>query len=287
MHIDFGDCFEVAMHREKYPEKIPFRLTRMLINAMEVAGVDGTFTHTSVNVMRVLRKNRDSLMAILEAFVHDPLINWRLVDADALEQVNQTKAKQPKKIESAYAFDHDKKDDQDKFSRSVKEKQIRSMLEKMDGTENEENNKRDKAMAVIKRIRQKLEGTEFQDMRLPTADTGKHPATVSPQSFADKMREEEKTNKAKGLLKPTEDPTMPVENISFLHTYAMNSYSSVHSRSAATGSLPHVNKESAAHAHGPSDVTPLTVGQQVDKLIAAATSHENLCQCYIGWCPFW
>jgi phosphatidylinositol kinase/protein kinase (PI-3 family) len=41
VHIDFGDCFEVAMHREKFPEKIPFRLTRMLTHAMEV----------SVNVM--------------------------------------------------------------------------------------------------------------------------------------------------------------------------------------------------------------------------------------------
>lgn len=37
VHIDFGDCFEVAMTREKYPEKIPFRLTRMLLNAMEVS----------------------------------------------------------------------------------------------------------------------------------------------------------------------------------------------------------------------------------------------------------
>ena len=36
IHIDFGDCFEVAMHRDKFPEKIPFRLTRMLTNAMEV-----------------------------------------------------------------------------------------------------------------------------------------------------------------------------------------------------------------------------------------------------------
>ena len=31
-----GDCFEVAQVREKYPEKVPFRLTRMLIHAMEV-----------------------------------------------------------------------------------------------------------------------------------------------------------------------------------------------------------------------------------------------------------
>lgn len=29
------------------------------------------------------------------------------------------------------------------------------------------------------------------------------------------------------------------------------------------------------------------VAQQVDLLISQATSHENLCQCYIGWCPFW
>ena len=36
VHIDFGDCFEVAMQRDKFPEKIPFRLTRMLVQAMEV-----------------------------------------------------------------------------------------------------------------------------------------------------------------------------------------------------------------------------------------------------------
>jgi len=36
VHIDFGDCFEVAMTREKFPERIPFRLTRMVVNTMEV-----------------------------------------------------------------------------------------------------------------------------------------------------------------------------------------------------------------------------------------------------------
>jgi FKBP12-rapamycin complex-associated protein len=40
IHIDFGDCFDVAMQREKYPERVPFRLTRMLINAMEVSGIE-------------------------------------------------------------------------------------------------------------------------------------------------------------------------------------------------------------------------------------------------------
>jgi FKBP12-rapamycin complex-associated protein len=79
LHIDFGDCFEVAMTRDKFPERVPFRLTRMLINAMEVAGIEGAFRTTAEAVMRVLRANRDSVMAMLEAFVHDPLINWRLL----------------------------------------------------------------------------------------------------------------------------------------------------------------------------------------------------------------
>ena len=30
--------------------------------------------------MKVLRSNKDSVMAMLEAFVHDPLINWRLLN---------------------------------------------------------------------------------------------------------------------------------------------------------------------------------------------------------------
>ena len=79
LHIDFGDCFEASMHREKFPERVPFRLTRMLIKAMEVSGIEGTFLGTCQRVIEVLRSNKDSVLAMLEAFVHDPLINWRLL----------------------------------------------------------------------------------------------------------------------------------------------------------------------------------------------------------------
>jgi FKBP12-rapamycin complex-associated protein len=78
VHIDFGDCFEVAMHREKYPERVPFRLTRMLTFAMEVSNIEGSFRTTCEHVMRLLRANKESLMAVLEAFIHDPLLTWRL-----------------------------------------------------------------------------------------------------------------------------------------------------------------------------------------------------------------
>jgi len=78
VHIDFGDCFEVAMHREKYPERVPFRLTRMLTFAMEVSNIEGSYRTTCEHVMRLLRGNKESLMAVLEAFIHDPLLTWRL-----------------------------------------------------------------------------------------------------------------------------------------------------------------------------------------------------------------
>ena len=42
-HIDFGDSFEAAMQRENVPEKVPFRLTRNMVKAMEVTGVNGTY----------------------------------------------------------------------------------------------------------------------------------------------------------------------------------------------------------------------------------------------------
>ena len=87
IHIDFGDCFEVAMRRDKYPEKIPFRLTRMLQKAMEISGIEGNYRNTCENTMRVMRANKDSLLAILEAFVYDPLLSFRLLNLTAL--INQ------------------------------------------------------------------------------------------------------------------------------------------------------------------------------------------------------
>lgn len=45
----------------------------------------GSFRLTCENVLEVLRNNRESLMAMLEAFVHDPLITWRLLPTEAVE----------------------------------------------------------------------------------------------------------------------------------------------------------------------------------------------------------
>lgn len=52
--------------------QIPFRLTRMLIRAMETSGIEGNYRITCEAVLRVLRENKDSLMAVLEV----PSLLW-------------------------------------------------------------------------------------------------------------------------------------------------------------------------------------------------------------------
>ncbi|KAJ2781003.1 phosphatidylinositol kinase- protein kinase tor1 [Coemansia interrupta] len=76
VHIDLGDCFELAAQRDEYPETVPFRLTRMVTMPMEVSNIEGAFKYTAHHTMRVLRSHRDSVMAVLEAFVFDPLVSW-------------------------------------------------------------------------------------------------------------------------------------------------------------------------------------------------------------------
>ncbi|KAF8580984.1 kinase-like protein [Ramaria rubella] len=62
IHIDFGDCqcFEVSFERDSLPEKVPFRLARMLRHAMEVCGIQGGFKTSCEISMVVLRDNKES-----------------------------------------------------------------------------------------------------------------------------------------------------------------------------------------------------------------------------------
>ncbi|XP_068617992.1 serine/threonine-protein kinase mTor-like [Battus philenor] len=179
LHIDFGDCFEVTQTREKFPEKIPFRLTRMLINAMEVTGIEGTYRFTCESVMHVLHKHRDSVMAVLEAFVYDPLLNWRLIDND---RHSITESSFSSDIDSSYSLP----------SRSRNHLHYESLEMPPEANLNK------RALSILNRIRDKLTGRDFPQIE----------AVVS-------------------------------------------------------------------------------VPKQVDMLIKIATNNENLCQCYIGWCPFW
>lgn len=202
------------MKREKYPEKIPFRLTRMLVQAMEVSGLEGHFRLTCEAVMSVLREHSAGLMAVLEAFVHDPLINWSLlVTTQPQPQAAQPQPQSQLPSDAAVCaapreLNADPSMEQDTFGSSIGRPHRRSTAsshaavharlgeeEAAEVRMPEELNQR--ALAVIRRIKDKLSGNDFPNR------------------------------------------------------------------------------------------TALSVEAQVELLIQESSAVENLCQCYVGWCPFW
>lgn len=58
------------------PEVIPFRLTPNMIDSFGPTGADGLYTGALIESMRTLRKNRDTLLSVLEPFLNDPVINF-------------------------------------------------------------------------------------------------------------------------------------------------------------------------------------------------------------------
>jgi FKBP12-rapamycin complex-associated protein len=74
VHSEFTSCFEDATRRPKFPERVPFRLTRMLVNALEVSGIEGTFRSCCENVLGLIRTNAEEILALLEIFINDPIV---------------------------------------------------------------------------------------------------------------------------------------------------------------------------------------------------------------------
>ena len=85
IHIDYNICFESGL-KLRIPETIPFRLTKIMEKAFGVTGVEGAFRITCYHVLRTLRKNKETLLTLLEAFVYDPLIDWTLDKEDSLQR---------------------------------------------------------------------------------------------------------------------------------------------------------------------------------------------------------
>ncbi|KAJ1529376.1 hypothetical protein ONE63_006163 [Megalurothrips usitatus] len=75
VHIDYNVCFEKGKTL-RVPEKVPFRMTPNIQAALGVTGVEGIFRLACEHVLKVMKKGRETLLTLLEAFVYDPLIDW-------------------------------------------------------------------------------------------------------------------------------------------------------------------------------------------------------------------
>jgi FKBP12-rapamycin complex-associated protein len=74
VHMEFRECFDTALSRVNFPEKVPFRLTRTMINAFEISRIEGTFRKCCENVLQLIRTNKDDLLGLIDVFIYDPLI---------------------------------------------------------------------------------------------------------------------------------------------------------------------------------------------------------------------
>ncbi|KAL9238429.1 hypothetical protein vseg_012850 [Gypsophila vaccaria] len=75
VHVDFSCLFDKGLQLEK-PELVPFRLTQNMIDGLGITGYEGVFLKVCEITLSVLRTHRETLMSVLETFIHDPLVEW-------------------------------------------------------------------------------------------------------------------------------------------------------------------------------------------------------------------
>ncbi|KAM8824507.1 serine/threonine-protein kinase SMG1 isoform 2-T2 [Synchiropus picturatus] len=75
VHIDYNVCFEKGKSL-RVPEKVPFRMTHNIETALGATGVEGIFRLSCEQVVQMMRRGRETLLTLLEAFVYDPLVDW-------------------------------------------------------------------------------------------------------------------------------------------------------------------------------------------------------------------
>lgn len=269
VHIDFGDCFEVAMHRALYGEAVPFRLTRLLVAALGVTGVDGVYRHTCEHVMNLLRRHKENLLSVLEAFIFDPLINWKLV---APQQQPEGTSKDPKDVAAAHEAEElaaaeeekeaaaaavllgeVKETKQPALSCTVRNRQIINRAAVAHQEDEQQELRNQQADVALHRVHQKLSGLDFGGA------TGSATAT-SGGSQQHQLQE--------GIMRASE-------------FFGAESLPNVSVGGALLASYLQQRQQLAAEES-------LDVPQQVDRLIYEAMSLDNLAEAYItGWAPFW
>jgi len=284
VHIDFGDCFEVAMERAKYPEKVPFRLTRMLVNAMEVSGIEGNFRSTCQNVMGVLRDKSDSLNAMLEAFVHDPLIGWKLLNPD--QEPEEDKSGETRQLTDA-TDDESKsqRTDSDAIPLAKSSKRTSSQRDVV----SEANTKLNSRISLVRSKSQQFGPKEDGDDIVYTLDDdddnndseNKNKDDKDPTKSSSSQQPQSK-DKTKGLL---HESTIEVNEQALRVTSRIQM--KLNGREFSTNNMTNASTSSSSSSTTNSNDKPVPVEEQVDRLIRQAQAHENLSQMFVGWCGFW
>ena len=286
IHIDFGDCFEVAMKRDKFPEKVPFRLTRMLVKALEVSGIEGTFRVISEKVMELLRNNNDSLLAILGSFLYDPLISFRLMIPMIVKmKKEQNKLKNSNNdifLTRGINFNKSlsksltsKTGILDKYKKHYEETNIEPLILKcaIKGNiiERHANN-----ITKKRNVKDDNNITNYKGRRESTIQADfikgmEHMVKNKEEKINDEKKKMVDDERQMFILYEENDEIDEIDSDK-LNNIAKIVLNRIHDKLIGTDIRPDTFYDAKS---------------QVDELIKSATSNENLAQSYLGWCPFW
>lgn len=313
LHIDFGDCFEVAMHRERYPEKVPFRLTRMLVQAMEVSGIEGSYRSTCERTMSVLRQSRDSLLAMLEAFVYDPLISWRLVALSEVETAHaavtapEIGGRPPCNPSTLAIVESDSEDNAEgapiDVSKSLFHEAIEEGYDEDDGDDEEPGARAPLILTGATSLSERIHAGNALDAAVSEShDTAAGAAkSRSLQMYSSIQALAANLSTSSRIASISGEGTEPqAAEGSTAKSRIARSLRQREVMSLLEGQEGNANEEALNEkalkvirlvqdklSGTDLDETTLDVPDQVQRLIVQATSSENLCQLFIGWCAFW
>mmetsp|Transcript_14351 Transcript_14351/g.31332 ORF Transcript_14351/g.31332 Transcript_14351/m.31332 type:complete len:231 (+) Transcript_14351:2-694(+) len=230
--------------------------------------------------MTVLRASRDSLVAMLEAFVYDPLISWRLADMSAEET--------PTALSSNNTRQRGKSSAGPGTSVSNRHASGPALLGNLreDEEHNGENDRvavggpfsarsRANSMDIYAGIQRMAANVVSDDRISSLAGRGKErsDSVVEGSLARSRMERSMRQREVMSLL----DGDDAAAHEGFLNEKALKVIRRVQDKLTGTD-FPD---------SGSDGDEPLDVPDQVQRLVIQATSTENLAQLFIGWCAFW
>jgi phosphatidylinositol kinase/protein kinase (PI-3 family) len=248
--------------------------------------------------MTVLRESRDSLVAMLEAFLYDPLISWRLVDLSNkdgvtgkvghTDNVAGTQKNEALDVDAGVPIDPSSRsgvlpisegdeEDDDENGDMVLPDRHNDPIPSVPARKSREvalSATRARSLQMYTNI-QTWAANLGADGRIASIAGADGKGQVAASSSIARSRIAERSIRQRELLSLLEGEHGRAAEEA-LNTKALKVIRRVQDKLAGT------DFEDRAENGDPLDVT-----DQVQRLIVQATSIENLSQLYVGWCAFW
>ncbi|KJH51649.1 FATC domain protein [Dictyocaulus viviparus] len=84
VHIDLGMILEYSKRSLPIPERVPFRLTRDLLDPILIEGVSGGLLDEAVRVMRLMRENKEVILGFASVLLRETITNFEEVESSGV-----------------------------------------------------------------------------------------------------------------------------------------------------------------------------------------------------------